>query len=91
MRWQLNEINALIWPSPLGIGVMDETLYQQTVQISQDFGVIQNAPDDAALRTDLAQQALEGLTDLDTTGESYVLSCRSDSRLRWTTRRWRRI
>jgi NitT/TauT family transport system substrate-binding protein len=72
MRWQLNEINALIWPSPQGIGVMDESLYQQTVQISQDFGVLTAAPDDAALRTDLAEQALEGLTDLDTTGEGYT-------------------
>jgi NitT/TauT family transport system substrate-binding protein len=72
MRWQLNEINALIWPSPQGIGVMDQELYDQTVQISLDFGVLQNQPDEAALRTDLAQQALEGLTDLDTTGEGYT-------------------
>ncbi|MCA9973758.1 MAG: ABC transporter substrate-binding protein, partial [Anaerolineales bacterium] len=54
MRWQLNEINALIWPSPQGIGVMDPALYEQTVQISRDFGVLQNDPDAAALRTDLA-------------------------------------
>jgi len=72
MRWQLNEINALIWPSPQGIGVMDQALYDQTVQISLDFGVLQNEPDAAALRTDLAMQALEGLTDLDTTGEGYT-------------------
>jgi NitT/TauT family transport system substrate-binding protein len=72
MRWQLNEINALIWPSPQGIGVMDQELYDQTVQISLDFGVLQNPPDEAALRTDLAQQALEGLTDLDTTGEGFT-------------------
>ena len=24
MTWQLNEINKLIWPSPKGIGIMDE-------------------------------------------------------------------
>ncbi|MCB0109753.1 MAG: ABC transporter substrate-binding protein [Caldilineaceae bacterium] len=72
MRWQLNEINALIWPSPQGIGLMDEASYQQTVDISTEFNVIENAPADGALRTDLAQQALDSLGDLDTTGEGYT-------------------
>ncbi|MEM7532086.1 MAG: ABC transporter substrate-binding protein [Chloroflexota bacterium] len=71
MQWQMNEINALIWPSPLGIGVMDDALYQQTVDISVDFGVLSAAPDEGAMRTDLAQQALEGLGDMDTTGEGF--------------------
>lgn len=70
MRWQLNEINALIWPSPNGIGVMDPDLYQQTVDISVDFGVITEAPSDDALRTDLAEAALEGIEG-DTTGANY--------------------
>ncbi|MCL4267234.1 MAG: ABC transporter substrate-binding protein [Anaerolineae bacterium] len=70
MRWQLNEINALIWPSPNGIGVMDDALYQQTVDISVDFGVITAVPDDTAVRTELAQQALEGIEG-DTTGANY--------------------
>ncbi len=70
MRWQLNEINALIWPSPDGIGVMNDDLYQQTVNISVDFGVIENAPDDAAVRTDIAQRALAGIEG-DTTGANY--------------------
>lgn len=72
MRWQLNEINALIWPSPQGIGVMDEALYAQTVDISTEFAVLENAPDDAAVRTDLAEEALAGLADEDTTGEGYT-------------------
>ncbi len=71
MRWQLNEINALIWPSPQGIGVMDQALYDQTVDISVEFGVIQSRPDAAAVRTDLATRALEGLSDLDTAGLNY--------------------
>ena len=71
MRWMLNEINALIWPSPGGLGIMDDALYQQTVDISLDFGVLQNPPDDAALRTDLALRALSGLSDLDTSGDDY--------------------
>lgn len=73
MRWQLNEINALIWPSPQGIGVMDPALYDQTVNISVDFGVLENPPDDAALRTDLAQSAVESLQaeGVDVTGEDF--------------------
>lgn len=71
MRWQLNEINALIWPSPNGIGMLDDDLYQQTVDISVEFKVLENPPDAGAVRTDLAAQALAGLTDLDTTGENF--------------------
>ena len=73
MRWQLNEINALIWPSPDGIGVMDDGLYQQTVDISVEFGVISEAPGDNALRTDLAEQAVSDLEgdDVDVTGSGF--------------------
>lgn len=73
MRWMLNEINVLIWPSPQGIGVMDPDLYQQTVDISLDFGVLSEAPDEAALRTDLAEQAVSDLEaeGLDVSGENY--------------------
>lgn len=73
MRWMLNEINVLIWPSPGGIGVMDDDLYQQTVDISVDFDVLSEPPDDAALRTDLAQQAVSDLESegLDVRGEDF--------------------
>lgn len=72
MRWQLNEVNALIWPSPLGIGMMDEAAYKQTVDISTEFKVLTKAPDATAVRTDLAQQALDSLTDTDTKGEGFA-------------------
>lgn len=73
MRWQLNEINGLIWPSAAGIGVMDNDLYQQTVDISVEFGVISEAPGDNAVRTDLAEQAISDLKDdgLDVTGSGF--------------------
>ncbi|MFC3688519.1 ABC transporter substrate-binding protein [Aquipuribacter hungaricus] len=32
--WQLNEVNALIWPSPQGIGVMDPAAWAQTVEVA---------------------------------------------------------
>lgn len=72
MRWMLNEINALIWPSPDGLGVMNDDLYQQTVDIAVEFEVIPEAPDDAALRKDLAQQAVDTLAGADTKGEDFT-------------------
>ena len=71
--WQLNEINKLIWPSPGGIGVMDQGLWDQTVDVATGEGVIQNAPGSDAFRTDLAEAAVKALSDddLDTEGNGY--------------------
>ena len=71
MSWQLNEINNLIWPSPGGIGMMDEAAWAQTVQVSVDGGVIAEPASADAYRTDLAEAAL-ALLDGDVTGESYA-------------------
>lgn len=71
MAWQLNEINKLIWPSPAGIGMMDETLWAQTVQVSVDGGVIPEDPGTDAYRTDLTEAA-HALLEGDTTGDSYA-------------------
>ncbi len=71
MAWQLNEINKLIWPSPAGIGVMDQALWDQTVEVSLNGGVISEAPSDA-FRTDIAETALSFLEGEDTTGEGYT-------------------
>ncbi|MCX7940135.1 MAG: ABC transporter substrate-binding protein [Thermoflexales bacterium] len=70
MRWQLNEVNALIWPSPNGIGIMDENLYKQTVEIAKTYGILKRDPDPGAYRTDLAKKALEGLEG-DTKGLNF--------------------
>jgi NitT/TauT family transport system substrate-binding protein len=72
MRWMLNEINGLIWPSPDGLGVMNDDLYQQTVDIAVEFEVIPEAPDSAALRKDLAQQAINTLAGANTTGNDFT-------------------
>ena len=73
--WQLNEISKLIWPSPDGIGIMDEDLWAQTVEVAIEGEVISEEPADGAYRTDLAEAALEELSadmeDLDTTGEDW--------------------
>jgi NitT/TauT family transport system substrate-binding protein len=71
MRWQLNEVNKLIWPSPGGIGMMDQDLYDQTIRVALEGKVLTAEPDAGALRTDLAAAALEGIEG-DTTGASYA-------------------
>jgi len=69
--WMMNEINPLIWPSPDGIGILDLDLWQQTVDISVDAGVIPEPPGDDAYRTDLAEAALAGIEE-DTTGDGFT-------------------
>ena len=67
--WMMNEINPLIWPSEAGIGMLDSGLWQQTVDISVDAGIISEAPPVEAYRTDLAEAAHEGIGgDLNGTG-----------------------
>jgi NitT/TauT family transport system substrate-binding protein len=72
-RWQMNEINALIWPSPRGIGVMDPASFRRTAQISKQFGVIKKPATSAAYRTDLARAALATLRaqHVDVTGRNW--------------------
>lgn len=73
MTWMMNEINALIWPSPNGIGVMDADAWQRTAEIAQQFEIIKNAPDDKAYRTDLAEKVVEELEGegVDTKGTNW--------------------
>jgi NitT/TauT family transport system substrate-binding protein len=61
MTWMLNEINALIWPSPNGIGLMDRGAFDRTAQIAHDYQIITTTPDAGTYRTDLAQKALGAL------------------------------
>jgi NitT/TauT family transport system substrate-binding protein len=68
--WMMNEINPLIWPSPDGIGIMDADLWQQTVDISLESGIIAEAPPSEAYRTDLAEAALDGLDNA--TGDDFT-------------------
>jgi NitT/TauT family transport system substrate-binding protein len=71
--WQLNEINALIWPSTNGIGLLDKAAYDQTIDIATKYGVLKAAPTDGATRTDLAQKALDALgSSVDTKGARFA-------------------
>ncbi len=60
-RWQLNEINGLIWPSTNGIGVMNKPLWDQTIDVATSEGILKAAPDASAFRTDLAEAAIADL------------------------------
>jgi NitT/TauT family transport system substrate-binding protein len=76
MRWQLNEINRLIWPSPeAGIGSMDEELWAQTVAVALEGEVISEEPSEGAWRGDLVAKALEELAaedmELDLVGAEW--------------------
>jgi NitT/TauT family transport system substrate-binding protein len=61
MTWQLNEINALIWPSPNGIGALDKASWDQTAQISTTYQILKSAPSSSAFRSDLAKKAADAL------------------------------
>ncbi|MDK1010390.1 MAG: ABC transporter substrate-binding protein [Actinomycetota bacterium] len=61
-RWQLNEINNLIWPSPQGIGTMNAALWSQTVAVATSEGILNAAPTDGAFVSDIVSEALTNLT-----------------------------
>ena len=71
--WQLNEINTLIWPSPSGIGYMDQALWDQTVDIAVTEGILQSAPSADSFTRDLVEKVLKDLKDegLDVNGNSW--------------------
>jgi NitT/TauT family transport system substrate-binding protein len=62
--WQTNEVNKLIWPSPGGIGVVNESDWKQTVDISlttkNQTGdtVLKKAPEGLAYTNDYINQAI---------------------------------
>jgi NitT/TauT family transport system substrate-binding protein len=60
-KWQMNEINALIWPNKLGIGIMDKAAYARTAKIAKQFGAIKKPAGNGAYRDDLAKAAVAQL------------------------------
>lgn len=76
--WMANETNKLIWPSPNGIGMIDEAAWEQTVAGAlaavneQDTHLITAEPPATAYSNDYITQAISDLgSDVDTTGESF--------------------
>ena len=55
--WQMNEINALIWPSSKGIGLMNPKDYAFTAKTTAKYNNLKKVPGHEAYRTDLARAA----------------------------------
>jgi NitT/TauT family transport system substrate-binding protein len=78
--WQMNEINKLIWPSPSGVGYIDQTAWDRTVEIAmstpnlEGATVITAAPTDGAWTNDIVTEALANLDEMgvDTKGEDFT-------------------
>jgi NitT/TauT family transport system substrate-binding protein len=69
--WMMNEINALIWPSPDGIGFLSQEAWDQTVATALEADIITAEPPAEAFRTDLAEAAWEGISE-DRNGTDFV-------------------
>jgi NitT/TauT family transport system substrate-binding protein len=68
--WQMNEVNALIWPSPAGIGFTDQARWDQTIAVAIEGEVLTAAPAADAFRNDLVEKAWVGL-DGDKNGANF--------------------
>jgi NitT/TauT family transport system substrate-binding protein len=71
--WMMNEINALIWPAKLGIGLMDPTSYARSAKIVKTYGGLKKLPGHEAYRTDIAKaaQAILKKQHLDIYGKNW--------------------
>ena len=69
--WMMNEINGLVWPSPIGVGAIDPVFWGQTVRISKNAKIIKNEPSPDAYDTTIVKEALASITDLDTKGTDF--------------------
>jgi NitT/TauT family transport system substrate-binding protein len=69
-KWMMNEVNGLIWPSPIGVGMIDPVFWQQTVKVAKNAGIIKADPSVDAYTSDIVREASAGLTD-DLKGERF--------------------
>ena len=71
--WQLNEINWLIWPSLEGIGIINQGLWDQTIDIATSENILRSDPGNDAFTNDIVQEALDNLRTqgLDVTGADW--------------------
>jgi len=78
--WMMNEVNKLIWPSPAGVGVIDQAAWDRTVTIAtgtknlEGATVITAAPAEGAFTNTYAEAANAALTaeGLNTTGDAFA-------------------
>ncbi|MBI3750583.1 MAG: ABC transporter substrate-binding protein [Chloroflexi bacterium] len=70
-RWMINEVNALIWPSPDDIGTLDPIQWQQTVNLAKAAGVITKLPSIDAYDDTIVPEAIAILTGKDLAAVDY--------------------
>ncbi|MFM8155668.1 MAG: ABC transporter substrate-binding protein, partial [Actinomycetes bacterium] len=78
--WMMNEVNKLIWPSPMGVGVVDPALWDQTVAVAMgtknlDGVAIISAAPDAEAYTDTYAKAADAALEaegLNVTGDAFA-------------------
>jgi NitT/TauT family transport system substrate-binding protein len=78
--WMMNEVNKLIWPSAMGIGVIEPELWAQAVSVSLNTKNLEGAtiitaePPATAYTNQYAEAANAALTaeGLNTTGDAYA-------------------
>jgi NitT/TauT family transport system substrate-binding protein len=71
--WQLNEVNRLVWPAPLGIGVVEPRVLQESADIAYEFNLTSRRwLVGEFYRTDLALAAHQGLDLADLRGVGFV-------------------
>ena len=78
--WQMNEVNALIWPAAEGVGHIDSAAWDRTVTISQGTKnldgktVLTKAPDPESWTNDIVNEAVKQLTaaKVDVNGSSFA-------------------
>ena len=81
--WMMNEVNALVWPSPLGVGVLDPVFCGQTVrQVAKNAGIIKTDPSTERVRRDRSRQEALAVhqADADTKGADFKKGTGSRSR-----------
>jgi NitT/TauT family transport system substrate-binding protein len=70
--WQMNEINALIWPNPKGIGLVPAANVNKTATIAKTYGVIKKAPTGATNYTYAAKAVAQlKAAGVDVTGAKW--------------------
>ena len=91
--WQLNEISNLIWPSPDGAGIINQGLWDQTIDVATSEGVLASAPDAAAFTNEYVEAALKLLADrgVDAIGSGFTKDNRRTHRRRRLSQSDRRI
>jgi NitT/TauT family transport system substrate-binding protein len=65
--WQMNEVNKLIWPSSIGVGVIDQAAWDRTAKIASETKnldgktVLTKAPDATSYTNDIVNEAIKQL------------------------------